>query len=217
MGKSVYSIVLDDKVVERIDELAYRSGTNRSGLINSILAEHTGCVTPEMRMREIFALVEQALEPRFLPQPQPSGSVLLVKTALRYRYKPTVKYSVELFRSFSGCVGRLKVALRSQSAVLNELCGEFFAYWAGLEKLLTAPFYEGGVPCGVMPNGYTRDFFAAESNTLTDEDIADGITAYIRCFDMALSACVEAGSIKSAAARCEELYREYLAADKKIL
>ena len=217
MGKSVYSIVLDDDVVEAVDELAYRAGTNRSGLINSILAERIGCVTPGMRMREIFALVEQALEPRFLPSPQTSGSVLLVRTALRYKYKPTLKYSVELFRSFSGCVGRLKVGLRSQSAELTELCGEFFAYWQALEKRLTGELFKGGFPAEVTPKGYSRDFFEIGSGGLTDEEIAEAITGYIRCFDKALSACVEAGSIQASAARSEELYREYLAAGVKIV
>ncbi len=217
MGKSVYSIVLDDIVVERIDEIAYRSGTNRSGLINSILAERTGCITPEMRMREIFSRVEQALEPRFLPQPQSSDSVLLVKTALRYRYKPTVRYTVELFRSFTGCVARLKVALRSQSPGLTALCAEFFEYWQELERRYRSELFEGDAPSGAMPNGYTRFFFAAGNKILTDEEISSGITAYIRSFDMALSACVEEENIRSAAARCEALYLEYLTAATKIL
>lgn len=217
MGKSVYSIVLDDDVVEAVDELAYRAGTNRSGLINSILAEHIGCVTPEMRMREIFSLVEQSLEPRFLPTPQPSGSVLLVRTALRYKYKPTIKYTVELFRSFSGCVGRLKVGLRSQSAELTELCGEFFGYWQALEKRLCGGLFKGGFPSEVSVKGYSRDFFEVGSGGLTDEEIAEAITGYIRCFDKALSACVEAGSTEAAAAQCEEIYKEYLAAGVKIV
>ena len=216
MGKSVYSIVLNDEVVEAIDELAYRAGTNRSGLINSILAEHIGCVTPEMRIREIFSLVEQSLEPRFLPT-QPSGSVLLVRTALRYKYKPTIKYSVELFRSFSGCVGRLKVGLRSQSAELTVLCGEFFAYWQALEKRLCGKLFKGGFPGEVSQKGYTRDFYEVGSGGLTDEEIAESITGYIRCFDRAISACVEAGNVDSAAPQCEKLYEEYLAAGVKIV
>ena len=39
MKKSVYSLVLSDNVVRAIDDLAYKMGTNRSNLINSILAE----------------------------------------------------------------------------------------------------------------------------------------------------------------------------------
>ena len=39
MKKSVYSLVLNDRVVEELDQLAYRQGTSRSALINRILAE----------------------------------------------------------------------------------------------------------------------------------------------------------------------------------
>ena len=40
MANSVYSIVLNDAVVEAIDRLAYQNGTNRSSMINRILAEN---------------------------------------------------------------------------------------------------------------------------------------------------------------------------------
>ena len=38
MKKSTYSVVLSDRVVAEIDRLAYRKGTNRSSMINEILA-----------------------------------------------------------------------------------------------------------------------------------------------------------------------------------
>ena len=209
MGKSVYSVVLDDSVVEAVDELAYRTGTNRSGLINSILAERIGCVTPEMRMKEIFSLVEQALEPRFLPAPRPSDSVFLVKTALHYKYKPTLRYSVELFRGFTGCVGRVKVSLRSQSAELVALCEGFFGLWLRLEIRYCRHLFEGGFPAEVVPKGYTRDLYEAGSGTLSDGEIAEAITAYIRSFDKALALYVDDPS--SAEKKCEEVYKDYLA------
>ena len=61
MNKNVYSIVLTDNVIRAVDAEAYRLGTNRSNLINQILAEHLSCVTPEMRMREIFDSAEMLL------------------------------------------------------------------------------------------------------------------------------------------------------------
>lgn len=76
MGKSVYSIVLSDEVVQAVDEMAYRMNTSRSNLINQLLAERVSLTTPEMRMREIFSLVGQALDSRFLPAPQASDSVM---------------------------------------------------------------------------------------------------------------------------------------------
>ena len=47
MKKSVYSIVLSDDVIDKIDELAYRTNTSRSNLINQILADHVSYTTPE--------------------------------------------------------------------------------------------------------------------------------------------------------------------------
>lgn len=40
MSKSVYSVVLMDDVVDAVDRLAYEAGTNRSNMINRILAEY---------------------------------------------------------------------------------------------------------------------------------------------------------------------------------
>jgi predicted transcriptional regulator len=55
MGKSVYSIVLIDEVVAKVDKLAYKNGTSRSNIINKILAEYVSFTTPEDQMREIFS------------------------------------------------------------------------------------------------------------------------------------------------------------------
>ena len=49
MKKSTYSVVLSDRVVAEIDRLAYRKGTNRSSMINEILAGYVSMTTPEQR------------------------------------------------------------------------------------------------------------------------------------------------------------------------
>ena len=46
MSKSVYSVVLMDDVVDAVDRLAYEAGTNRSNMINRILAEYVQLATP---------------------------------------------------------------------------------------------------------------------------------------------------------------------------
>ena len=61
MGKSVYSLALSDEIIAEVDRLAYQNGTNRSGLINSILAEYLQFTTPEQRMREVFDRMEKLL------------------------------------------------------------------------------------------------------------------------------------------------------------
>ncbi len=212
MGKSVYSIVLSDDVVHEIDNMAYRMGTSRSNLINQILAERVSLVTPEMRMREIFSLVEQALDSHFLPTPQSSDSVMAVKTPLRFKYKPTVKYSVELFRSFSGCVGRLKVTLRTQSDELIRLTDDFFEVWSRLEKRYLGSFFEGeGFPNEITPKSYIRCFYEVGNGELSDEGIARAISEYISIFDKALAKYFDSLSDRQAANEaCEQIYKGYL-------
>ena len=82
MNKNVYSIVLTDNVIRAVDDEAYRRGTNRSNLINQILAEYLSCVTPEMRMRQIFDSAEALLRREMLLMQQNTPSVLMLKTAL---------------------------------------------------------------------------------------------------------------------------------------
>ena len=47
MKKNLYSLTLSDEVVREVDALAHRMGTNRSNLINQILAEYVRYTTPE--------------------------------------------------------------------------------------------------------------------------------------------------------------------------
>jgi predicted transcriptional regulator len=211
MGKSVYSIVLSDEVVEAVDALAYRMNTSRSNLINQILAERVSFTTPEMRMREIFSLVGQMLDGRFLPAPQNSESVMAVKTPLKFKYKPTVKYSVELSRSFSGYVGRLKVTLRTQSEELIRLTERFFDFWSRLEQKYLGKFFEGGFPCEISSKCYTRDFCEVGGGQLSDREIAQAISEYIRIFDKAITLYFDNVDNESEAQKqCEETYKSYL-------
>ena len=51
MKKTLYSLMLNEEVVREIDALAHQMGTNRSALINQILADYTSVITPERRER----------------------------------------------------------------------------------------------------------------------------------------------------------------------
>ena len=63
MKKTLYSLMLSEDVVAEVDRLAHRLGTNRSNLINQILAEHVNLVTPERRINDIFSAIEQLMTP----------------------------------------------------------------------------------------------------------------------------------------------------------
>lgn len=134
MKKSVYSLVLMDSVVRAVDEQAYRLGTSRSNLINQILAEHLCCVTPEMRMREIFNSVTEMISENFQIQQQGSASLMTFKTSLSYKYRPAVNYKVELQREPDNFIGSLRVQIRTQSQPLINLFNDFFIWRIEMEK-----------------------------------------------------------------------------------
>ena len=60
MKKTLYSLMLNEEVVREIDRMAHRMGTNRSALINQILADYTSVMTPE---REYFPRDRAARRP----------------------------------------------------------------------------------------------------------------------------------------------------------
>lgn len=51
--ENLYSLTLSDDVVREVDALAHRMGTNRSALVNQILAEYVSVPTPERRWNDI--------------------------------------------------------------------------------------------------------------------------------------------------------------------
>ena len=95
MANSVYSIVLNDAVVEAIDRLAYQNGTNRSSMINRILAERVSYTTPEQRIRNILGYVEKSLDSTELFQilMNTGDSSLNIKSPFKYKYNPSVSSS----------------------------------------------------------------------------------------------------------------------------
>ncbi len=211
MKKSVYSLVLTDDVVEAIDELAYSMNTSRSNLINQILAEKVSLMTPEMRMRDIFSRIEQLMDGRFQLLDQPSDAMISIKSPLKYKYKPTIKYSIELYRSFEGAVGKLKISLRTQSGNLIRMLHEFFKLWKSVEDKYLAQVFRGGVPWEASELSFSREFYAPRDSRLSDLQIADSIGGYITMIDTAIKLYFEnADSPQIAKQKITELYAGYL-------
>ena len=61
MQKSLYSLILMDDVVREIDRIALQQNTNRSNLINQILADYVSLMTPEKRISNIFKNIEELI------------------------------------------------------------------------------------------------------------------------------------------------------------
>ena len=215
MNKSVYSLVLTDDVVAEIDRIAYENGTSRSNTVNQILAEYVSYDTPEKRIREVFSEVENLLtgSSRFQVMMQPSDSMFSLRSALAYKYNPTVRYSVELNRNLQPAIGELRVSVRSQSSALRLYMLQFFKLWSRIEQNLV-----GHVECAMADDRYIRRLAVAEDRKLDNEALGQAIAEYIRLFDTALKLCFNhLDQPETAIARVESLYGDYLRKNPAIL
>ena len=215
MNKSVYSLVLTDDVVAEIDRIAYENGTSRSNTVNQILAEYVSYDTPEKRIREVFSEVENLLtgSSRFQDMMQPSDSMFSLRSALAYKYNPTVRYSVELNRNLQPAIGELRVSVRSQSSALRLYMLQFFKLWSRIEQNLV-----GHVECAMADDRYIRRLAVAEDRKLDNEALGQAIAEYIRLFDTALKLFFNnLDQPETAIARVESLYGDYLRKNPAIL
>lgn len=215
MNKSVYSLVLTDDVVAEIDRIAYENGTSRSNTVNQILAEYVSYDTPEKRIREVFSEVENLLtgSSRFQVMMQPSDSMFSLRSALAYKYNPTVRYSVELNRNLQPAIGELRVSVRSQSSALRLYMLQFFKLWSRIEQNLV-----GHVECAMADDRYIRRLAVAAGRKLDNEALGQAIAEYIRLFDTALKLFFNhLDQPETAIARVESLYGDYLRKNPAIL
>ena len=182
MNKSVYSLVLSDEIVQEVDRMAYETGQSRSAMINQVLADYVRYTTPEKRMREVFSAIEQMLLGSvFEPQLQPSESMFSLRSALDYKYNPSVRYSVELYKNARPLLGELRVSVRSQNSALVLAMLQFFKLWTRIETA-----YIGRVECAMEDGRYLRKLRLSDEKDPGNEQVGEGIAAYIRLLDSAL-------------------------------
>ncbi len=213
MKKSVYSLVLSDDVIEAVDRMAYRENMSRSAFINRLLAEAVSYTTPEKRMSGIFGEIESLMNGDiFLVQNQPSDAMLSIRSALKYKYKPVIRYSLELYRSFEKTVGQLRVSFRTQSERLKSELTDFLKLWAGLENEYIVRFFPEGISYTIDDGRFTRTFcLPYGKENCTDAEIAKAISEYIKMFDEILKLYFEnAESKRTASALAAKRYGEYL-------
>lgn len=185
MKKAVYSLVLSEDVVDAVDRLAYTRGTSRSNLINQLLAEAVGLVTPERRMAEILQTLSQQMTGLFQLQEQATDGMLTIRSPLRYRYKPTIRYRVELYRKPEQALGVLHASFRTQSKALISEAEAFFRIWAECEcehGLCTKEDFRIADGC------WDRRFLIQAGKEASAQEIGAAFGQYIKRIDAALKA-----------------------------
>ena len=187
MGKTLYSFMLSEEVVREIDILAHQAGTSRSNLINQILAEYVHYTTPERRISEILSSIEQLMRAsqEIVPFFAPNSQSMSLKSSLEYKYRPTVKYEVELSRGSEDTIGRLSVVFRTQSQALIGGMTSFFRLWKQIEDIHLAPLLRTPVEYALYEGKLVRSI-AVPDRDCTAEELAQAISDYIKLFDKQL-------------------------------
>ena len=184
MKKTLYSLMLNEDVVREVDVLAHRLGTNRSNLINQILAEYVNYTTPERRINDILSQIEQLMLPSrdLVPFFTPNTFSMSLKSSLEYKYRPTVKYEVELYRGEEDSIGELSVIFRTQSGALIDAMTEFFRLWKSIEDAHLYPVTGSRISYALYDGKFTRSISIPDKSCSSDE-LAAALAEYIRLFD----------------------------------
>lgn len=184
MKKNLYSLTLSDDVVREVDALAHRMGTNRSALVNQILAEYVSVPTPERRWNDIFEAIEELMTPtrELVPFFAPGSSTMSLKSSLSYKYRPTVKYEVDLSNGDAQTMGTLNIVFRTQSAALISAMTDFFRIWKDIEDRLLRPLTGAAVNYALYDGKFTRSIAPPDRDCTADE-LAGAISQYITLFD----------------------------------
>ncbi len=179
MAKTVYSLVLDDEVMKLVDKAARRGGLSRSAYINQALAENVGYETALKKNADLFRCVEDLLARHDnLHFFTASSSAATVTGSISYRYKPTMKYLVEIYPYEHEYLGELKVSSRTGNEFVRRAIDEFFRLWAALERR----YVSENIPCAIEENRMRRVFLRPRAE-IRPTALASAIAHYIGAFD----------------------------------
>ena len=195
-NKTLYSLLLSEDVVRAVDGMAHRMGMSRSALVNRILAEYVSLETPENRIDSILKTMEDLLSPseELIPFFAPNSKTMSLKSSLAYKYRPTVRYEVDLDPNLSDQMGTLSVIFRTQSAALINDMTEFFKLWVRIESATLEPIIHKEIEYALYDGKFVRPLLMPDIRNLKSDAIAESITDYINLFDKNLKAYL-AGSI----------------------
>ena len=211
MARNLYSLMLDDRVVREVDLMAHRLGTSRSNLVNTLLAQAVNYVTPEQQMQNVLSAVASLMEATqaLIPTFTQGARCINVKSALDYKYRPTVTYEVLLYKDDRPALGELNVLFRTRAPELLAMITRFMQLWTACESAAAAQT-TGSQPQYALETGKFTRVLEAPPGDADAQRTAAAIADYIKLFDRCLKAYL-AGSLTGRT--LSEVLTEYYAAD----
>jgi hypothetical protein len=201
--------MLFDEIVEKIDQIAYENNTNRSQLINDILAEKIGLVTPEQKIQKILEQLDENFSDTLSVSQINKNSSIQFGKSLKYKYRPKVRYSYEFISSKRGKYAVLKISSRTKSENLNEHFDEFFNLISDIEQSQKDEQVDMTENC--TNHKFVRSFQDEGELSKDIETVTDNLTRYLKMIDRAMNAyfsSIDDIEKKELVALLERIYRE---------
>ena len=130
-----------------------------------------------------------------MPVFAPNAQRVAVRSSLEYKYRPTLRYEVELGSGFvpGEPIGTLSASFRTQSQGLLELLGRFFRCLARIEDRLLPLDVNYSLDGGRFTRSLSypaKRSGAGQVYTVEAAEISRAITDYVSLVDRMLKACV---------------------------
>ena len=112
----------------------------------------------------------------------PGSGTLCARSSLKYRYKPTARYSVEIYSRNGKKAGEIRVSFRTQNAELIEALGRFFGCWIELEKKYISRALSDDIVFTINAGKFTRTLNMPREN-ISDDALGEAVADYMAMID----------------------------------
>ncbi len=181
MSKQIYSLVLNEQVVDKIDREALIRGSNRSQIINDVLCKAFDISTPDIKMNQVMDLMTASFKELATLQmiSASHGNTLQLRTSVAYKYNPKLKYVIEMSGKTGPVLAKLRIYSRTTSEAFLQSLVMYFGYLTEFEENMPMQIGHrqvGGSGYAYEDNKFVRQF---ECEWMTTDVKAEAIAAYL--------------------------------------
>jgi metal-responsive CopG/Arc/MetJ family transcriptional regulator len=217
MKSSIYSLVIQDNLMNKVDDIALEKGMSRSQMVNEILAEYLGISTPEYKINKVMDFVCKEFLDRssIRIMSNNKGSSVKLLTNIKYKYNPQLHYMLELKGKNKNKLATLKIQSRTQSKVFLDHLVRFFLMFTEIERIHEIGFRKNVIDKSyfvVDGNRFLRDFYYDWTNdSFSPERLSQFLINYISMINEAVNVYFEnIGDTETTVLLMTSIYRKYM-------
>lgn len=218
MGSSIYSLVIKDELIERVDYLTRNRNMSRSQIVNEIIAEYFEVITPEYKINQVMDLIAKEIKMSDFLQylSEAKGSSIQCRAGVRYKYNPKIRYMLELSGKEKDKLATLNIISRTQREDFFNYLVNFLKIIMLIESKYDSSFSRYSIKKGkFITDGkkFSIDFYYDWTNEhLSIEDISNYLTDYIRMIHKAMNTYFEYidYDVNTQIEAINKVYRNYL-------